>query len=34
MYRPPIRLSSPSVRYLAMGLDMLIICISGFLACL
>lgn len=34
MYRPPIRLSSPSVRYLAMGLDMLIICISGFVACL
>ena len=34
MYRPPIRLSSPSVRFLAMGLDMLIICISGFVACL
>jgi putative colanic acid biosynthesis UDP-glucose lipid carrier transferase len=34
MYRPPIRLSSPSIRYLAMGLDVLIICISGFVTCL
>lgn len=34
MHRPPIRLSSPSIRYLAMGLDVLVICLTGFVACL
>ena len=32
MYRPPIRLSSPSIRYLAMSMDVLIIWGSGLLA--
>jgi len=34
VYRPPIRLSSPSLRYLAMGLDMVIIVVCGFVTCL
>ena len=34
MYRPSIRLSSPSIRYLAMVLDVTIIWISGFVASL
>jgi len=34
MYCPPIRLSSPSVRYLVMILDAALIWISGYLACL
>lgn len=32
MYRPNIRLSSPSIRYLAMASDVLIICMTGFVA--
>jgi len=34
MYRPRIRLSSPSIRYLAMVLDVMIILISGYVASL